>query len=214
MANMSSMGRSVDSALWQDYRASNTAMVVFYSTDPVSEIPIREVPEEYPSDILPEPNYESATYGFYGCSRSKIRTAFVKSKLRYVIFVTKYQGTNADYKDRFFVTGYIKVNKIADVKKAHIRFCSDFTCLDEPRCLALRGDEQRFVSIEEAFEVTPDVLLSWDFKAKLTRQARIILNEENTMKIIEHLDSKNDITEKYIEETARLQPHSDDEESE
>ena len=39
---------SVENAAWQDYRASNTGMVVFYSSDPVSEIPIREIPEDIP----------------------------------------------------------------------------------------------------------------------------------------------------------------------
>ncbi|KMQ52466.1 hypothetical protein CHISP_0733 [Chitinispirillum alkaliphilum] len=206
-----SMSRSVDTVVWQDYRASETAMVVFYQTDPVSELPIREVPEEYPSDILPEPNYETATYGFYGCSRSKIRTAFMKSKIRYLIFVTKYAGTNQDYKDKFYITGYIRVNKTADVKKQHIRYCSDFSCLDEQGCYALRGDEQRFVSIEDAFEVTPEVLKSWDFKARLTRQARIMLDEEKTRDVIDYLKEKEDKTELYIEETARLQPRNSEE---
>ncbi len=94
---------TLESVVWQDYRASNTAMVVYYSTDPVSELPIREIPEELPTDIIPEPNYESGTYGFFGCGKSKIRAAFVKGKIRYLLFVTKYAGTNIAFKDRFFI---------------------------------------------------------------------------------------------------------------
>jgi hypothetical protein len=208
------MNRSIEVVSWQDYRASNTGMVVFYASDPVSELPIREVPEQYPSDILPEPNYETATFGFYGCARTKIRAAFIKSKIRYLLFVTKYAGTDADLKDEYLITGYYRVTKIADVKKQHIRYCSDYSCLDEKECFALRAEDSHFVSAQDAFRVTPQQLKAWDFKGRVTRQSRILLNEEQTAAVIEHLTSKPDIKEQYIEETARLQPHNDEEESE
>ncbi len=202
----------VESVPWQDYRASNRGMVVFYSSDPVSELPIREIPEELPSDILPEPNYETGTYGLYGCGRSKIRNSFVKSKLRYLLFVTKYAGTNPDFKDKFLITGYFRINKTADVKRLHIRYCADYSCLDEDVCYGLRAEEQRFVSVQDAFEITDSVLKSWDYKAKISRQTRIMLDEPQTMEIVEYLKAKRDMTAEYIAETERLQPHSTEEE--
>jgi hypothetical protein len=205
---------SVESATWQDYRASNTAMVVFYVTDPVSELPIREIPEELPTTILPEPNYESSTYGFYGCGKGKIRTAFIKAKIRNLLFLTKYAGTNAEYKDRFFITGYYRIFKTADVKKLHIRYTSDYSCLDEDACHALRADEVHFVSIEDAFEVTPEILQEWGYKARLTKQTRIILDEEQTVRVMDYLKSKENITEDLIAETERLWPHTENEEVE
>ena len=201
------MNISIETAAWQDYRASNTAMIVFYASDPVSELPVREIPEELPTDLLPEPNYETGTYGFFGCGKCKIRTAFVKGKIRYLLFVTKYAGTNIDYKDRFFITGWYHIYKTADVKKLHIRYSSDYSCLDEEICYALRADDTRFVSIENAFEVTADVLKSWDYKARLTKQTRIILDEERTRTVIDHLQSKPDITALLVKETERLWPH-------
>jgi hypothetical protein len=104
--NLSSL--SPDSAAWQDYRSSNTGMVVFYASDPISELPIREVPEELPSEIPPDPHYETGTYGFYGCGKSKIRAAFVKSKIRYLAVCDKIRGTDADFKDKLAITGYLK----------------------------------------------------------------------------------------------------------
>lgn len=205
------MNISVDNALWQDYRASNTAMIVVYISDPVSEFPIREIPEELPSELLPEPHYETATYGFYGCGKCKIRAAFVKSKIRNLLFITKYAGTIAEYKDRYFITGWYRINKTADVKKLHIRYTSEYSCLDEDACLALRASECHFVSIQDAFEVTPEVLKSWDYTARLTKQTRIILNEEQTQNVVDYLKSKPDITEDLIAETKRLWPHTDDE---
>ncbi len=209
------MNISVETAAWQDYRASNTGMVVFYTSDPVSEVPIREIPEEFPTDILPEPNYETGTYGYYGCNKSKVRNAFVKSKIRYLFFMTKYEGTIADYKGKVFLTGYYRITKVADAKKTHIRYLSDYSCLDEDVCNALRGDEVKFLSIEDAFQITDSVLKSWGVKGKVTRQTRAVLDEEKTKEILEYFKSKPDALGKYVDETKRLQPHSEEpEESE
>jgi hypothetical protein len=204
------MNLSVETAVWQDYRASNTGMVVFYSSDPVSEIPIREIPEEYPSAILPEPNYETGTYGFYGCSKSKVRNAFTKGKFRYLLFLTRYEGTRAEFKGKIFITGYYRINKFADVKKMHIRYLADYSCLDESNCNALRAEENHFVAIDDAFQVTDAVLKAWDVKSKVTRQTRVLLTEEQTKKVVDYLQSKPDSTSAYVEETKRLQPHAEE----
>jgi len=202
-----SLMNAVNATAWQDYRASNTGMIVYYGGDPISELPIREVPMKYPSDIQPEPNYETGTFGFLGCARTKIRSTFVKSKIKYLLFVTKYVGTNEAFKEKYMVNGYYRVNKIADVKRRHIRYCAEYSCLEEKVCYALRADEVRLVSAEDAYLVTPQQFKEWGFSGRLTRQSRILLNEEQTAKLVSFLQGKTDITAKYIEETARLQPH-------
>ncbi|MBN2189129.1 MAG: hypothetical protein JW699_06720 [Chitinispirillaceae bacterium] len=203
---------SPESVAWQDYRSSNRGMVVFYASDPVSELPIRVIPEELPSDILPEPNYETGTYGLYGCGKSRIRNAFAKEKLRYLFFVTKYEGSRADYRGRLLITGYFRIAKTAEVKKLHIRYGSDYSCIDEPQCTALRADEVRFVALEDAFAVTEEVMKAWNYKARLTKQTRIMLDEQNTGALLTHLQSKPDVTAQYVAETKRLQPHGEEEE--
>jgi hypothetical protein len=211
MAAGTFMGGPIGGAAWQDYRASNTGMAIFYGGDPISELPIREVPESYPSDIQPEPNYETGTFGYVGCARTKIRATFVKSKIRYLLFITKYVGTNEGFKDQYMVTGYYRVTKIADVKRQHIRFCSDYSCLDEKVCYALRAEEMRLVSAEDAYPVTPQTLKDWGFSGRLTRQSRILLTEEQTAAVVDFLRGKADISDKYIEETERLLPHVEEE---
>ena len=200
-----------DSIAWQDYRSSPTGMVVFYAGDAIAELPIREVPEEITSDISPDPNYETGTYGFYGCGKTKIRAAFAKEKIKYLLFVTKYVGTNADFQGKNFITGFYKITKTADVKRTHIRFGTDYSCLDEAACIALRADEVRFVAIEHAFPVTDAVLRSWNYKARLTQQTRVMIDEEKTQKIVDHLRAQPDSTAAYIAETTRLQPHAEEE---
>jgi hypothetical protein len=202
---------SPETPAWQDYRSSNTGMLVYYVSDPIPELPIREVPEELPSEIPPEPHYETGTYGFYGCNKSKIRNAFVKSKVRYLLFVTKYAGAKADFRDKLVVTGFYKISKTADVKKLHIRYGSDYSCIDEQNCYALRADEKRFVTVEDAFLLTDEVLKSWNYSARITKQTRILLDEQHTAPVIDFLRSKPDATANYIAETKRLEPDSGEE---
>jgi hypothetical protein len=203
--------RAADGAAWQDYRASNTGMAILYGSDPISELPIREVPEAgRQSEVESEPNYETGTFGYFSCARTKIRSTFVKTKIRYLLFITKYAGTAEDYQGQYLVTGFYRVAKTADVKRQHIRFCSEYSCLDEKVCYALRSDECRFVAAEDAFKVTPQILKEWGFSGRLTRQSRIILTEEQTAAVVDFLRGKADIRDRYIEETARLQPNAGD----
>ncbi len=76
MTSYNVMKGSLESASWQDYRASNIGMVVFYASDPISEIPIREIPEELPSEIAPEPNYETGTYKIWQAEHSILFAIF------------------------------------------------------------------------------------------------------------------------------------------
>jgi hypothetical protein len=203
------MLKSPDSILWQDYRAANTGMVVYYSSDPVSEIAIREIPDDADSPVVPEPHYESGTYGFYGCSRTKIRGAFAKSKIRYLFFLTKYAGTKDGFKDKMLITGYYRIAKTADVQKLHLRYLNEYSCIDSTSCIALRADEVQFVALEDAFEVSPDRLKAWGFNAKVSKQLRIILAAETTAELLSFLKSKPNRIDSYVGETKRLSPYEE-----
>lgn len=201
--------KSPDSILWQDYRAANTGMIVFYASDPVSEMPVREIPEELKSSIVPDPHYETGTYGFYGCARTKIRGAFFKSKIRYLFFLTKYAGAKEGYKDKLLITGYYRINKTADVQKLHLRSLEEYSCIDFLSCIALRADTVYFVDLADAFEVSADQLKAWGYNAKVSKQLRIILNEENTGQLLSSLNAKENHVKAYIAETKRLEPYDE-----
>jgi hypothetical protein len=206
------MKKPVDSIQWQDYRASNTGMIVYYASDPVSEVPVREIPEEIDSPIVPEPNYENRVYGFYGCIRPKIRNAFFKSKIRYLFFLTKYAGTREDFKDKFMITGFFRIHKTADVQKLHLRYIPESSCMDTDNCIALRSDDAHFVALEDAFLVDDEKLKSWGYHAKINKQLRIVLDAEKTSQLLEYLKSKPGQLEAYVKETKRLEPHEETEE--
>jgi hypothetical protein len=204
--------KSVDSILWQDYRAAQTGMIVNYVSDPVSEIPIREIPEEINSPVIPEPNYENRVYGFFGCIRPKIRNAFFKSKIRYIFFLTKYAGSKNEFKDKAIITGYFRIYKTADVQKLHLRYLNDASCIDADSCIALRADEAHFVALNNAYVVDDEKLKGWGYNAKINKQLRIVLDTEKTNELLEYLKSKPNQLEGYIAETKRLQPHVEGEE--
>ena len=203
---------SVDSIKWQDYRSSETGMIVYYNTDPVSEIPLRELPEELPSEIVLDPNYETGTYGFYGCKHTKTRNSFNKKKIRYLFFMTRYAGTNIDFMDELIISGFYRIKQIADVQKLHIRYLNEYSCINEDSCFALRADKVHFVAVTDAFMITPEVLESWGSKSRVTRQTKIMLDEEKTAELLAYLESKNNIIDLYSSETERLQPAIDEEE--
>jgi uncharacterized protein (DUF1778 family) len=206
--------KSVGSIPWQDYRAANTGMIVTYTLDPVSEIPIREVPEEYPSNVLPEPNYETGTYGLYACPKNKYRNAFYKSKMRYLFFAAKYEGRKEELLDKYIMTGYYRIVKTADVVKIHARYLAEPPCMGYDMCIALRADEVHFVSLADAFVLTNEALEKWGHKSVITRQTRILLSDEQARELLEYLRSKPNALATYIEETKRLQPAGEEEEEE
>ena len=198
--------KSVDGFPWQDYRGSNNGMVVVYDSDPLSELPIREVPEDSASQILPEPHYESGTYGLYGCVRPKIRGAFFKAKMRYLLFMTRFAGIKEAFKNAYFITGFYRVYKSANVQKLHVRYLTDSSCFELEDCIALRADEVHFVGIEDAFAVTKEVLKSWEFDSKITRQTRIILSPDQVAVIVAALKERPNQRDAYSAETRRLMP--------
>lgn len=199
---------------WQDYRGSDTGLIVYYNTDSVSELPIREIPEGIPSDVAAEPNYESATYGIYGCVQSKMRSVFVKKKFGYLFFMTKYSGTVPEFLDDLMITGYYKVKQTTDVQKLHIKHLDNYSCINDKSCVALRADVVRFVSVTDAFKITPKHLEKWGASSRITRQSKIELTADQVKEIVSFLDAKENVLDQYIEITADLTPSIDEEDEE
>ena len=204
----------INSVHWQDFRGINCGIIVNYETDSVSELPVREIPEEYPTEVIPEPNYETASYGVYGCKNSKVRNGIAKKKFKYVLFMSKYAGVSIDHADELFVTGFYRIKQTADLQKTHMRYLADYSCLGEDRCIAFRADEVVFVKIADALKVTPALLTKWGVVSRVTRQSRIELSEEHTMEVLEFLRSKDNALAAYIEETKHLSPDLDEDEDE
>ena len=204
----------INTVRWQDFRGMNSGIVLFYESDSVAALPIREIPESLPSDVVPEPNYETMSFGYFGCKSSKVRNAIAKKKHRYIFLMTKYVGSEIDFTDEFYITGYYRIKQTADVLKVHMRYLNEYSCLGEDKCIAFRADDGAFVKIEDAMKVTPQLLAKWGVSTRITRQSRMELSDETTAELIAYLKSKPNAIAEYIEETKHLSPVIEEDEDE
>ena len=186
---------------WQGYRHKETGVLVYYDSSKTSMLPIRD-------SAAADPNYETGTCGLYGCNASPHRAIFVKNKFGYLFFMTKYQGTNAKLKDKMIITGYYKVGSIADVQKIHMRHVEDNSCYSEKICYALRAGVNEkgesdvvFLSEDDAYILNAAALKSLDIDKKITKAAKIKLDEEKTKKLLKKFEGKENKTADYISQT-------------
>lgn len=56
----------------------------------------------------------------------------------------------------------------------------------------------RFVSLEDSFVLTDELLKEWGYKGRATRQLKVVFTREHLETILAHLDSKADLTDEYI----------------
>jgi hypothetical protein len=199
---------AIKSAPWQGYRHKETSVLVHYDADLTSALPIRATASKKGKQPDADPNYETGTYGLLSCTASPHRTKFVKNKFGYVFFMTKYQGTNKKLKDKILVVGYYKIGSVADVRNLHLRHLEDNSCFAEKFCYALKANiaengenEIIFVSEEDAFVLTPAALKSLAIDKKITKAAKIELDEANTKKILKKFEGKENKIAEYVTKT-------------
>ncbi len=198
---------------WQDYRGDGKGVIVYYESEAVSSLPIREAPEKWPdTEIGLDPNYETGTYGFYECSGVKKRNAFIKKKNTYLFFMTRYHGTERDYSEKLLLTGFYEINSTTDMQWLHLRYLQNYSCVGVESCTALGAGKTHFLSLDDAIEITPEMLEKWGDAKRITRQTRIFLEQEDASELKDRIEKSEDMTDEYIKESERLWPEVGDEE--
>lgn len=197
---------SVNSVKWQGFRGGDTGMIVYYESDPNSELPLRKIPVKEGVIPVMDPNYETKTYGMYHCKNTKLRNSFVKKKFGYLFFMTKYDGTDPKYDGKVMITGYYKIGSYADMQKLHLRHLNENSCLNDRVCQGLRATDAVFVKPEDAYILTTAALKSLDYEKKITRMSKIVLTDEMVVKVLKKFKGKENILEQYVEETTDLMP--------
>jgi hypothetical protein len=198
------LDKLVGSVRWQDYRAKNTGVIVYYESDKDSDLPIRKVSVSRLSEADFDPNYETKTYGFYGCENTNLRNNFIKKRRKYVFFMTRYRGTIQKYANKLMITGYYRVAKNYDVQNLHLRSLEKYTCFNAKQCQAFLADEAAFFAPEDAYHLTAASLKSFGYEKKVTRMTKIEVDEDNTKKILKKFKGKDDIRAEYAETTQEL----------
>ena len=56
----------------------------------------------------------------------------------------------------------------------------------------------RFVSMDDSFLVTDEILKEWGYKGHASRQLKAVFQKEHLDQILSYLDSKEDKIEEYI----------------
>ena len=197
----------IDLSQWQDFRGKDEGVLIHINTSREAVMPVRDALDEFGKGQQTEPNYETGTFGLVGPSQVQLRNSLVKNKKRWILFGTFYDGLSEAHKGKLLLVGYMRIDKIRDVKKLHLRrwalrdgaaddLLSKYFELEN--CWALYSDEMRFFSPEDAIEVTPELAKKWGAKGKLNKQLRLNLTPEQTRTVLEELRTKEDQTEEYI----------------
>jgi hypothetical protein len=197
----------IDLSQWQDFRGKDEGVLIHINTSREAVMPVRDALDEFGKGQQTEPNYETGTFGLAGPSQVQLRNSLVKNKKRWIFFGTFYEGLSERHKGKLLLMGYMRIDKIRDVKKLHLRRWAlrDGTAdellsryFELENCWALYSDEMRFFAPEDAIEVTPELAKKWGAKGKLNKQLRISLTSEQTRGVLEQLRLRPDQTEEYI----------------
>jgi hypothetical protein len=197
----------IDLSQWQDFRGKDEGVLIHINTSREAVMPVRDALDEFGKGQQTEPNYETGTFGLVGPSQVQLRNSLVKNKKRWILFGTFYDGLSEAHKGKLLLVGYMRIDKILDVKKLHLRrwalrqgAADDLLAryFELENCWALYSDEMRFFSPEDSIEVTPELAKKWGAKGKLNKQLRLNLTPDQTHTVLEQLRAKEDQTEEYI----------------
>jgi len=188
---------------WQDYRGETAGALLYIETSHQSVVPVRDQLNENGKGFFYEPNYETSTCGLISPYNAKNLNGIVKNKSRYILFGTRYEGSVAEFKNKFVIMGYQRIDKVKDVRSRHMQHFLANPDAQEPECMALDRSmatwgPMRFVALMDSFVITDDLLKQWGYKGRATRQLKVVFTKEHLEQILAHLDSKPDLTDEFI----------------
>ncbi len=139
---------------WEKYSSVNQEGQFFtIMSSKFTEIPICRA--EFTSDGgKNEPNYKLHSYGRRNCCNCKERNQFFRTKRNVLFFITHYMGLLQDFKSKVFVIGYL----IPEFYK------KTYCVKSFGNCFAFKGDQMKFVRIEDAIEINQEMWEYWGFE--------------------------------------------------
>lgn len=157
--------------------------VSYYYADELAALPVRAITKI--KDNKSDPNLETGTYGLFSTCEAKMRSGIVRSRPRYIFFVTRPRGGTARV-----ITGMYELGWWAPGSLSH-----------RMRDFALAATEVRFVT-PEPLEALPGELS--EILRKPFRPMRC-LDEGLSAELARHLRSKPDRTSDYLTEIRRME---------
>lgn len=197
---------------WQDYRGKGEGVLIHLDTSRQHDLPVREPVDEAGLPVL-EPSYETGTHGFLQCVNAKTRLATMKNRRRYFLFGTRYNGTTEAMKGRFLIVGYMRLDKVLEVRKRHVHKWMEIQatgasapeCMDMDQCFAFSSDEMNFYSAEDSFDLSEDLMKKWGYKGKITKQMKLTFTEDKLQVILDHFKTRTPRNADYIAAAKELE---------
>jgi len=188
---------------WQDYRGETAGALLYIETSHQSVVPVRDQLNENGKGYYYEPNYETSTFGLISCCNAKSLNGIIKNKSRYILFGTRYEGVLAEFKNKFVIMGYQRIDKVKDVRSRHIQHFLANPTAQEPECMSLDKSmatwgPMRFVGLQNSFVISDELLKQWGYKGRATRQLKVVFGKEHLETILAHLDAQPDLSEEFI----------------
>jgi hypothetical protein len=187
---------------WQDYRGKNEGVLLHVGSSRQHALPVRELTDANGKAVL-EPNYETGTYGLIQCQEARTRMAALKARRRYFLFGTRYQGTVEESRGRFYIVGYMRLEKSQEVRKRHVhkwmeeKDSAPPECMEMEACHAFQSSEMNFYAVEDSFELTEALMQEWGYKGKITKQMKLTFSEDKLGLILEHFKAKTPRNAEY-----------------
>jgi hypothetical protein len=203
--------KNINVSNWQDYRGKSEGVLVYLNTSSQSDLPIRDIMDEFEKGSQTEPHYETGTFGLMSCVEHKLRAAIFKNRKRYIFFGTSYQGTNEEYKGKFLLTGYMRLDKYLDVRKRHMHQWMQQQegeapeCVDAKESIAYYSSEMNFYAPEDCFELNAEVMQSWGYKGRIAKHMKLSFSQSSTQQVLEHFATKKSITEDYAKLSVEME---------
>ena len=195
---------------WQDYRGKAEGVLIHTGCTRQNALPVRELTDSAGQAVL-EPNYESGTYGLIQCVEARTRAAAFKARRRYFLFGTRYQGSLEEYRGRFFVIGYMRLEKSMEIRKRHVHKWMEQEgtpppeCMEMDACMAFQSSEMNFYAVTDGFELTEALMQEWGYKGKITKQMKLTFSEDKLDLILGHFKDKTPRNAEFQEAVRELE---------
>ena len=168
--------------------AGDKAVLYFYYSDPLSDIPVREV--SHKQDPKPDPNLETLTFGLFSTCARGMRASIVRQRIELLFFCTNRSGIRV-------LTGYYRVGWYYKVPHS------------QPDDYMLTAKEARFVApgfpMRDLREYLHGVQLDSRFRTFRYTDG------ETAERLLLLLKDTPDATSEYVSEIRRLEQWSLDE---
>jgi len=135
-----------------------------------------------------EPNYETGTYNFCRFCNHPSLVAAIRHGYRYLFFVTRYKGLDPRFWGQYYVVGYYDLEGWVELGTRK----------------AVKAKRLKFVRMEDAFHVTPEICRKWGTTYGNLRWLTQVLGGEKLEEVLGYLRRAPDATSDYVTEGKRL----------